>query len=196
MIHEISELSVKHNFLIFEDRKFADIGNTVRLQYQNGPFKISSWTDMANFHIIPGPGVLDGLIAANSKTDRAFIVLSQMSSKGSMMTDEYSKESIRLAENHPNDVIGFICQNKQSSDPRFLHMTPGVSLINSSDSFGQQYRSPERAIVQDGCDIIIVGRGIIESNDMVSEAVKYKNAAWNAHLASLNPKEKRIYEPA
>jgi orotidine 5'-phosphate decarboxylase subfamily 1 len=161
----------------------------VHSKYQAG----LTWLTFTLYQVLV---VLDGLIAANSKTDRAFIVLSQMSSKGSMMTDEYSKESIRLAENHPNDVIGFICQNKQSSDPRFLHMTPGVSLINSSDSFGQQYRSPERAIVQDGCDIIIVGRGIIESNDIVSEAVKYKNAAWNAHLASLNPKEKRIYESA
>lgn len=181
----LQALSEKHQFLIFEDRKFADIGNTVRLQYEAGPFKISSWADMVNFHIISGPGILDGLKSAKSKPERGFIILSQMSSANNLLTPDYTKRTAEIAKNNTDDVFGFICINKISDDPRFLHLTPGVNLDTDPDNFGQQYRTPEKAIVEEGCDIIIVGRGIISAKNRLETAEQYRLAGWNAYKKSL-----------
>lgn len=42
-------------------RKFGDIGNTVKHQYEGGVYQICSWADIVNCHPVPGDGVIQGL---------------------------------------------------------------------------------------------------------------------------------------
>jgi len=187
VIIELQKLAEKHNFLIFEDRKFADIGTIVQMQYCQGMYHIADWADITNAHILPGPGIIEGLKSAAPNKDRGLLLLAQMSSKGSLFTPEYTAQAVKLAEEHSDFVMGFICQQKLTDDPRFVHMTPGVHLASSGDAIGQQYNSPEFVIGTKETDVIIVGRGILQA-DNPSEAVeRYRKAGWQAYQQRLEP---------
>ena len=45
------------NFLIMEDRKFADIGQITQLQFSKGVHSIGSWADFVTVHAISGKWV-------------------------------------------------------------------------------------------------------------------------------------------
>lgn len=184
LIEKLKELSSRHNFLLFEDRKFADIGNTVYEQYKGGAYKISSWADMVNAHILPGEGIINGLKKEGLAKNRGLLLIAQMSSKGSFLTDAYTQAAVEMALCHKDFVMGFICQEKISDDPSFVYITPGVQLQEGIDELGQQYQTP-KTVIKKGSDVILVGRGIIKAKEPLKEALVYKEACWQAYMEDL-----------
>ncbi|XP_006793795.1 uridine 5'-monophosphate synthase [Neolamprologus brichardi] len=180
-IQKMQALAEKHNFLIFEDRKFADIGNTVKHQYEGGLYQISSWSHIVNAHAVPGPGVVKGLSAVGKPLARGCLLIAQMSSQGSLAAGEYTKAVVQMAEEHSDFVIGFICGTKLTERPEFIHMTPGVQMQAGGDLLGQQYTTPEEVVYSKASDVIIVGRGILAASDRVEAAELYRKSGWDAY---------------
>ena len=180
-IKKLVELKEKHNFLIFEDRKFADIGNTVKMQYSSGVYHIVDWADITNAHTVPGPGIIEGLKEVGLPKGRGLLLLAEMTPEGNLAKGDYTKASVDMAKEHDDFVFGFITTKKLIDDPKFINFTPGVKFGGGGDGLKQQYNTPEKAI-NGGSDVLIVGRGIYEADDPASEAKKYKEEAWKAYL--------------
>lgn len=172
----LKDLATKYNFLLMEDRKFADIGNTQELQFSYGMYKISNWADFVTAQVIAGYDSLDCF------RNVGVVAILGMSSKGTLTDQNYRDEATKVALSHPN-VFGGVSQNKIPNE--LLLFTPGINLSDSGDGKGQQYNSPEHAFTQLQTDFIIVGRGIYKSEDAEKSALNYKIAGWNAYEGSL-----------
>ena len=72
---EFCKAAHEADLLIFEDRKFADIGKISRSQMA-GIYDIRSWSDLVTAHLISGPDIVDGLQAGWSDVGRSGGVLS------------------------------------------------------------------------------------------------------------------------
>ena len=288
---KLATLARKHGFLIFEDRKFCDIGKTVQMQYTAGTARIVEWAHITNVNIDAGKEVVKALAEAAAKwherinyevrtsvtvgtpvsdtfedgvgesdgdrlepreqassedstepayngrkgsivsittvtqsyemagsprlsktilegddilfpgieeapMDRGLLILAQMSTKGCLMTEEYTQACIEAAREHSRFVMGYVAQECLNSEPadNFIHMTPGCKLPPQGeeedgqlegDGLGQQYNTPAKLIGIKGTDIVIVGRGIITAADPKSEAERYRRRAWAAYQARI-----------
>ena len=173
----------EHNFLLFEDRKFADIGNTVSLQYGAGIYRIVDWADIVTVHAVPGPGVVQGLKKAIPGDKlRGGLILAEMSSKGNLCTPEYTSSAVSIAKDHADFILGYIAMKPVSEG--FLTLTPGVQIGSQGDALGQVYKEPRDA-VKNGSDVIIVGRGITGAKDIQAAAAQYQKEGWQGYLERL-----------
>jgi orotidine 5'-phosphate decarboxylase subfamily 1 len=184
-IRRLKEYAVKHDFLIFEDRKFADIGNTVRKQFREGLYRISDWADFVTVHGLPGPKILNGLFEDLNREVSGFL-LAKMSADGNLLTETYSRNIFEMGKEYPQWVSGFIgfeessekiARMKQKMPAGSLLLMPGVNMDSEGDKLGQRYLSVAEA-VKGGADLIIVGRGIYGADNPAEAAERYRDEGW------------------
>ena len=132
---------------------------------------------------------------------RGLLLLAEMSSEGNLMTGDYTRRCMQAAREHADFVAGYVSQRSLNGmGDNFLSFTPGVSLPSEEeaeeeqekgDGLGQQYRTPRTVVGKDGCDIIIVGRGILNAKNRGREAERYRKEAWRAYEERVTEKRKR-----
>uniref|UniRef100_UPI00358EF149 uridine 5'-monophosphate synthase isoform X2 n=1 Tax=Myxine glutinosa TaxID=7769 RepID=UPI00358EF149 len=179
------DIAKRHRFLLFEDRKFADIGSVVRRQYEGGVFRISHWAHVVTVHAVAGPGALLSLQEAYSSVDSGAFIVSEMSCQGSLAVGNYTQAAVEMAKGCRDFVAGFICTSRVTTDPSWVLVTPGVKFQEGDDGQGQQYLTPDEVIGRRGTDVIVVGRGIVNADDRLATAQAYRHAGWQAYEGRL-----------
>lgn len=157
------------------DRKFADIGSTVKKQYIQGKYK--DWADYVTVHSLAGPGVFQGLITANP--DVKMLVVWSLTSSDNLISLEYQIRTICLINQFRDNISGVITREgelfeelweKWGKGPTPLVFSPGVKLFSDTDNLGQTYK----AIYDVHADVFIVGRGIYLEKNRCKAAEKFK----------------------
>lgn len=185
---ELCNLAQEYNLLIFEDRKFADIGKISKAQ-MGGIYDIRSWSDIVTAHLISGPDIVDGLQSAWQEKERegGVLLLAQMSSRGNLLTEEYSENVVQVGV-QSDGVLGFIGNGSRPEEVKTLRQrvgeqkmiwTPGVNLNVGDGVMGQRYGDPYEAVMA-GSDCIIVGSGIHRADNPAEVAKQYAQVSWKA----------------
>ena len=180
-----------HDLIIFEDRKFADIGPISRGQMA-GVYDIRSWANVVTAHGISGPDIVDGLCAGwdDVGRDGGVLLLAQMSSRGNLLGLQGYTDAMVSAGISNTGVFGFIGNGSRATElaqlrarvgDKKLLWTPGVNLAVGDGEMGQRYGDPTQAILA-GSDGIIVGSGIYKSESPGDAAKAYADISWKALL--------------
>ena len=162
--NKINDIKKNKNFLIIEDRKFADIPYISLKQLDN--FK--QFADIVTVHGLCGEKLIEEL----NKTNIGILLVHRLSIENNLIDNIYSNKVKDMA-NKFNNIVGFISQEIVLAD--YLTFTPGINLDIKTDNKGQMYRN----INECNSDIFIVGRGIYESDDIINITNSYKKIAFS-----------------
>ena len=176
-IHTLKQLGENEGFLLFEDRKFADIGHTAQQQLSGGLHRIADWADFVTVHALLGKHLIEALEPIAQSSDMALLLLSDLSQAGQLIDDTYRHKAYELANQYPKSIGGIIAQKKPPQcRPGCLTFTPGVHLHAQGDALGQTYRTPQTILKETGSDLIIVGRAIYQAENPALAAAQYQSA--------------------
>ncbi len=145
--------------------------------------------------ILGGEGIVEALSQVVSSPDfsyrdeRAFILLVDMTSKGSLAIGNYIFKCVDLARVHNKIVIGFIArrilatisiESSSLNSQDFLIFITDVNQKSKENNLNQQYQTSTDAIRGDAD--FIAERGIYAADNSVQAAQFYQKKGWQAYL--------------
>ena len=142
----------RYNLLLWEDRKFADIGNIMIKQISNSIYCYLDWVDMFSIHCISGHESVSAITIAFPGLK--WILIGQLSSSENLIDNKYTNSCKQIYKSIPN-VVGIVCQ--EYLGPKYIHIVPGISKYIESDKQGQYYSTIEQ---KKFADFYVVGRSI------------------------------------
>ncbi|HSW76437.1 MAG TPA: orotate phosphoribosyltransferase [Candidatus Saccharimonadales bacterium] len=151
-IDYLIQLKIKHNFLIIEDAKMADITSICLLKLR----KIKQYADIVTVH-----GLCGSSLPTTLGKEIGVLLIHQMTVSNHLIDTVYQN---RVADMTFDGLVGFISPHKVKN---YLTITTGISLDQTSDTFDQTYQTKSDA------DLFIVGRGIYEG-DVLANVLRYK----------------------
>lgn len=191
---DINKLKQEKEFLVIEDRKFADIAHISLKQLDI----VQSFADIITVHGICG----ESLIKELNNRNIGLLPVHMLSLENNLIDRTYSNKLLNICRKY-NNVVGFVSQEKIDG---YLTFSPGIKLVSGappkavsfhsahdmrihapnanetaerrctgSDGMGQQYKSVD----SHNADIFIVGRGIYESENILETTIEYRNACFS-----------------
>ena len=186
LISQLQTLAKQHRFLLFEDRKFSDIGNTVKHQFISKHYNIPNWADLVTVHLTAGASLVDALADSGELDETALIAIVGLSSSDSLTDLAYIQRAMEIVNDKKDYFSGIVAQHDLlGSESGLLQYTPGINISAKGDKHGQTYNTPEKAFSTKATDLMIVGRGIYQAENPQDAAINYKQAGWKAYQQSI-----------
>lgn len=162
---ELVKIKERHNFLVWEDRKFADIGSIMERQIRTS---VLPWADIVSAHPLPG---LESLRAIPKEV--GIILIGELSCYGNLIDRNYTKRVVELSESLSN-LVGFVGQRDIRTNNGPLMFVPGISLEenNEGDGKGQRYSTIQS---KSFADVFVIGRGILNTSNPLETIKKFIN---------------------
>ena len=175
-VEYLCDAKTRFGCLFWEDRKLADIGQTMQHQLCHPLYNIAAWADIVSCHALVGAESLQALSAV--APSMMLVLIAQMSSAGNTLDTTYTQQAIRVAQ-QVESVVGIVCQTEQPDAAPLLTFVPGIASSSvSQDDCGQRYHSTAQKTF---ADVWVIGRAIVgtsrtPSDIGASECVERLNA--------------------
>lgn len=158
-VEYLCDAKTRFGCLFWEDRKLADIGQTMQHQLCHPLYNIAAWADIVSCHALVGAESLQALSAV--APSMMLVLIAQMSSAGNTLDTAYTQQAIRVAQ-QVESVVGIVCQTEQPDAAPLLTFVPGIASSSvSQDDYGQRYHSTAQKTF---ADVWVIGRAIVGSS--------------------------------
>lgn len=169
-IKEIRVLARKHNFLIMEDIKLADVDKISYRKIKNSFFKYHKWANYLTIHGLTSKAVLEYCSNKENNNDEEtntnhyanLSLVTDMNQKGGFINEDYRVLCRQLMKE--DESMGCVISQDGRHIVNKVKLTPGVAIDGQTSQ--RAYRDIETAIEKEDNHIVIVGNAILKDYDV------------------------------